>query len=50
MKEKDLDKKTNQEEIKLEWEAPKLYCLDKSKTQGSYIFAPTEDGGSYGPS
>jgi len=35
---------------KLTWEAPKLYYLDKSKTKGSTIYDPIEDGGSYGPS
>lgn len=50
MKEKDLDKKINQEETKLEWEAPKLYCLDKGKTEGGYsALVPTETN-SYNPS
>jgi len=35
---------------KMEWEAPKLYSLDKGKTEGSSLYAPTEDGGTYGPS
>lgn len=34
MKEKDFDKTITQEETKLEWTAPKLYCLDKGKTEG----------------
>jgi hypothetical protein len=42
MKEKDLDQKTNQEETKLEWEAPKLYCLDKRETEGGVTIPTTE--------
>lgn len=50
MKEKDLNKETNQEIIKLEWEAPKLYCLDKANTEGGDRISTTESGSSYRPS
>jgi len=48
MKEKELNKETNQDNTKLTWEAPRLYCLDKGKTEGgtpepyseSYVGAP----------
>lgn len=50
MEEKGKIKDKDQEILKLDWEVPKLFCLDKGKTDGSDIYAPTEDGGSYGPS
>ena len=34
MKEKGKIKDNNQEILKLDWEAPKLFCLDKGKTEG----------------
>lgn len=43
MEEKKLIKETNQENLKLEWEAPKLFCLDKGKTEGGPSTAPFED-------
>ncbi|MCB2194301.1 MAG: hypothetical protein KQH79_00480 [Bacteroidetes bacterium] len=42
MKEKDFDNKLSQEETKLEWEAPKLFCLDKKETEGGPLTATTE--------
>jgi len=43
MEEKELIKEINQENLKLEWEAPKLFCLDKGKTEGGPSTAPFED-------
>lgn len=43
MKEKDLDQKTTQEEIKLQWEIPILISLNKGKTEGGEIQDTYED-------
>lgn len=43
MEEKDLNKETSQEKSKLEWDAPKLICLDKGKTEGGDFPATNED-------
>ena len=32
-----------EEESKLEWESPKLFCLDKGKTEGGYTAGTPED-------
>ena len=45
MKEKGKIKDNNQEILKLDWEAPKLICLDKGKTEGGTIIQSTEDTG-----
>ena len=50
MEEKNQNEEKSHFDKKLSWEPPKLHCLDKGKTEGSSIYAPTEDGGSYGPS
>lgn len=41
MKQKENEKRTISE--KLTWEAPKLYSLDKGKTEGGYDNAQAED-------
>ncbi|MBI9055318.1 MAG: hypothetical protein JEY96_15955 [Bacteroidales bacterium] len=41
MKEKELPKEENQ--IKKDWEAPKLLCLDKGKTEGGEYPDTNED-------
>ena len=43
MKEKDLNKETNHEKLKLEWEPPKLICLDKGKTETGSSSATSEN-------
>jgi hypothetical protein len=42
MKENDLIKARDEITEKLEWEAPKLFCLDKGKTEGGGSSALTE--------
>lgn len=47
-----MEKKGNNLEInknseKLNWEAPKLICLDKSKTEGGETYNVTKEGTSY---
>lgn len=49
MEEKELIKETDQEYIKLEWEAPKLFCLDKNQTESGPDYE-TYEGVGYGPS
>ena len=49
MKDTELKKEITQDPAKEEWEAPKLICLDKSKTQGG-IGASSEDFSSLTPS
>jgi hypothetical protein len=41
MKEIESPKEENQ--IKKNWEAPKLICLDKGKTEGGPNYSPSED-------
>lgn len=47
MEEKELKKATNQENIKLEWEAPKLFCLDKGKTESGSSFQKQAEESEY---
>jgi hypothetical protein len=46
-----MDKKGNKENIvsssKLTWEAPKLICLDKGKTEGGETYNVTKEDTSY---
>ncbi len=46
MKEKNVNKETSQPCNKLEWEAPRLYCLDKGKTEGG-TFSGYAEGVTY---
>lgn len=43
MDEKGLNKKAKQKNIKEVWEAPKLICLDKGKTEGGFTTGTFED-------
>jgi hypothetical protein len=45
MKEIELPKEENQ--IKKDWEVPKLVCLDKGKTEGGTSTGSAETGGTY---
>jgi len=43
MEEKDKIMEERKEQTKLTWETPKLYALDKGKTEGGYDPTPYED-------
>ncbi len=43
MNEENVNKETNQQYNKLDWEAPKLYCLDKGRTEGGSLSPGAED-------
>ena len=42
MEEKGKIKDKDQEILKLDWEVPKLYCLNTDKTEGGHIAFTTE--------
>ena len=46
MEEKNQNEEMNQINQKLNWEAPKLYCLDKGKTEGG-TFSGYAEGATY---
>ena len=46
MKEKNQNEEMNHINQKLNWEAPKLYCLDKGKTEGG-TFSGYAEGATY---
>ncbi len=47
MEEKNQNEEMNQINQKLNWEAPKLYCLDKGKTEGGSLSPGAEDTAYY---
>ncbi|MDY6801298.1 MAG: hypothetical protein SVU94_08750 [Bacteroidota bacterium] len=44
MEEKERKTEERKDQTKLTWEAPKLYALDKGKTEGGTGTEPTESG------
>jgi len=49
MEEKDRKPEERYEHTKLTWETPKLYVLDKGKTEGGIVASNTEDTSFYNP-
>ena len=47
MEEKNQNEEMNRINQKLNWEAPKLYCLDKSKTEGGPSYYPPNEDDTY---
>ena len=47
MNEKNVNNETNQQCNKLDWEVPKLYCLDKGKTEGGQTTKVQTETASY---
>jgi len=43
MEEKDFKNRSDENSKKIDWEAPKLFCLDKGKTEGGNSQSQAED-------